>query len=54
MKTNAVKIKELPGSNIEFPKDVPYIMDITFSKHDFEKNGEQLKGYSISEINKIS
>ena len=27
-------------------------MDITFSKYDFEKKGEQNTGYSISEINK--
>ena len=27
-------------------------MDITFSKYDVEKNGEQITGYSISEINK--
>ena len=33
-------------------KDVPYIMDFTFSKYDFEKKGEQITGYSISEINK--
>ena len=50
-KTNDIKIKELPGE-IEFKKDVPYIMDLTFSKYDFEKNGEQITGYSISEINK--
>ena len=51
-KTNDIKIKELPGE-IEFKKDVPYIMYITFSKYDFQKNGEQITGYSISEINKI-
>ena len=50
-KINDVKIKELP--EIEFKKDVPYIMDITFKKYDFEKKGEQITGYSISEINKI-
>ena len=27
-------------------------MDLTFSKYDFEKNGEQITGYSICEINK--
>ena len=27
-------------------------MGFTFSKYDFEKNGEQITGYSISEINK--
>ena len=45
------QIKELPGEP-SFQKDVPYIMDLTFSKYDFEKNGEQITGYSISEINK--
>ena len=49
---NDVKIKELPGYPT-FQKDVPYIMDITFKKYDFEKNGEQITGYSIYEINKI-
>ena len=50
-KINDIKIKELPGDT-SFQKDVPYIMDITFRKYDFEKNGEQITGYSISEINK--
>ena len=50
-KINDVKIKELPDYPT-FQKDVPYIMDITFRKYDFEKNGEQITGYSISEINK--
>ena len=50
-KINDVKIKELPDYPT-FQKDVPYIMDITFKKYDFEKNGEQITGYSISEINK--
>ena len=27
-------------------------MDLTFSKYDFQKNGEQITDYSISEINK--
>ena len=27
-------------------------MDWTFSKYDFQKNGDQITGYSISEINK--
>ena len=26
-------------------------MDLTFSKYDFQKNGDQITGYSISEIN---
>ena len=53
MKINAVKVKELPVETC-FQKDLPYIVDLTFSKYDFEKkDGEQVKGYSISEINKI-
>ena len=52
LETNGIKIRELPGE-IEFKKDVPYMMDLTFSKYDFEKKGEQTTGYSISEINKF-
>ena len=52
LKINDIKIKELPGDT-SFQKDVPYIFDITFSKYDFQKNGEQITGWSISEINKI-
>ena len=51
LKINDVKIKELPDYPT-FQKDVPYIMDIIFKKYDFEKKGEQIIGYSISEINK--
>ena len=51
-KSMILKIRELPGE-IEFKKDVPYIMDLSFSKYDFQKNGDQITGYSISEI-KIS
>ena len=51
LETNDLTIKELPGDRV-FQKDVPYIMDLTFSKYDFQKNGEQITGYSISEINK--
>ena len=36
LKVNGLKIKELLGK-IELRKDVPYIMDLTFSKYDFEK-----------------
>ena len=39
---------------MHFKKDHPYIMELTFSKYDFEKKGEQITGYSISEINKIN
>ena len=52
LKINDIKIKELPNEHV-FQKDVPYIFDITFSKYDFQKNGEQITGWSISEINKI-
>ena len=52
MKINAVTIKEVHVEN-GFKQDVPYILDLTFSKYDFQKNGEQITGYSISEINKI-
>ena len=51
LEINDIRIRELPGE-IEFKKDVPYIMDLTFSKYDFEKNDEQITGYSLSEINK--
>ena len=51
LEINDIKIKELPGDRV-FQKDVPYIMELTFSKYDSQKNGEQITGYSISEINK--
>ena len=51
LKINDLKIKGLPGEP-SFQKDVPYIMDITFSKYGFQKNGDQITGYNISEINK--
>ena len=51
LKINDVKLKELPGEHVS-QKDVPYIVDLTFSKYGFEKKGEQITGYSISEINK--
>ena len=50
-KVNDLKINKLPGVRV-FQKDRPYIMDLTFSKYDFRKNGEQITGYSISEIDK--
>ena len=52
LKVNDIAIKGLPGE-VEFKKDVPYIMDITFSKYDCQQNGEQITGYSISEIDTI-
>ena len=30
---------------------MPYIMDLTFSKYDFEKPGERITGYTISTTN---
>ena len=51
LKVNVIKIEGLPNEHT-FQKDVPYIMDITFKKYDFEKKGEQITGYSISDINK--
>ena len=51
LRISDLKIKELPGERV-FQKGVPYIMDLTFSKYDFEKKGEQITGYSVSEINK--
>ena len=50
LKINAVKLKDVKVEN-GFKNDVPYIMDLSFSKYDFQKNGEQITGYSVSEIN---
>ena len=52
LEINGIEIRDLPGE-LEFKKDVPYIMELTFSKYDFEKNGEQITGYSIFEMDKI-
>jgi hypothetical protein len=38
---------------IVLKQDIPYIMDLTFKEYNFEKKGETIKGYTISEINKI-
>ena len=51
MNITAVKVKEAQVENC-FKKDVPYIMDLMFTKYDFQKNGEHINGCSISEINK--
>ena len=51
LKANDLKIRELPGEQV-FQKDVPYIMDLPFSKYDFQKNGGHITGYNISDINK--
>ena len=45
-----LQIRELQNEHV-FKKDAPYIMDLTFGKYDFQKGGEQITGYSISEIN---
>ena len=50
------KYNETPDNGIEqieFKKDTPYIIDLTFYRYEFEKNKETIKGYTISEINKI-
>ena len=49
LKTNAVKLKEAQVENTFF-KNHPYIMELSFSKYDFQKGGEQITGYSTSEI----
>ena len=51
LKTNDVKVKEAQVEN-GFKKDVPYIMDLSFTKYNFDKNKEQITGFSISEINR--
>ena len=51
MKIDAVKLKEAQVENA-FKKDHPYIMDLPFSKYDFQKGGAQITGYHISELNK--
>ena len=38
---------------IIFKKDNPYIMDLIFKEYNFKKKNETIKGYTISEINKI-
>ena len=32
---------------VSFAKDMPYIMDLTFYKYGFQKNGEDIKGFTI-------
>ena len=61
LKINDVKVKgvadmlrkdELHIGNA-FKRNHTYIVDLTFGKYGFQKrNGEQITGYSISEINK--
>ena len=52
LKINAVKVKEANVEN-SFKNDVPYIMDLSLVNTIFiKRNGEQITGYSISEINK--
>ena len=38
---------------IIFKKDIPYIMDLTFKEYNFQQKNETIKGFSISQINKI-
>ena len=52
LEIKAVKVKEAQVEN-GLKKDVPYIMNLTFTTYDFQKGGEQITGYSISEINII-
>ena len=60
MKINDVKVEEVADMlrkdalQIEtcFKRNLPYITDLTFTKYDFEKNGEQIIGYPVSGINK--
>ena len=60
LKVNDVRVKEVADMlrkdalQVEngLKTNLPYIMDLTLSKYDFQKNGEQITGYSISEINK--
>ena len=49
-------MNESDGSEITqliIKKYVPYIMDVTFTKHEFENNQEHVKGHAASKINKI-
>ena len=36
-----------------FKNNIPYIIDVTFKDYNFTKDNETIKGYTISEINKI-
>ena len=49
LEINAVQIKELLVETC-FKQDNPYIVELTFSKYDFQKGGEQITGYSFSEV----
>ena len=52
MKINAASLKEVQVESA-FQKDHPYIMDLSFSEYDFQKGGEQITGYSTSDIDKL-
>ena len=39
-------------NKLYFKKGTPYIIDLTFYRYEFEKNGETIKGYTFYEINK--
>ena len=38
---------------INFTKDMPYILYLTFYKYESEGHKEHIKGYTISKINKM-
>ena len=44
LEINAVTVKEAQIEN-GVNKDVLYIMDLTFTKYDVQKGGEQITGY---------
>ena len=58
-------IKEVPGYAVDksktagdievisFTKDVPYVLDLTFYRYEFEKPKEMIKGYKSYRINDI-
>ena len=48
-----MKMKKNGIEEIVFKQDIPYIMDLTFKEYNFKKQNETIKGYTISEINKI-
>ena len=49
LEINAVTLKEVQVEHVSNEYHT-YIMDLSFSKYDFQKNGEQITGYSIPEI----
>ena len=59
LKINAVKVmlicygKMRCRLKLASKKDIPYIMDLSFTKYDFQKNGEQITGHSILKLLKV-